>query len=171
MLRGFLIVRFTAAPYHKLAFFERSGATTHLFYADCEAQLNNDELTCSFVVTRQLIETKAWAYHAVKIDFEAVCDRATIDNATVRACAVTFVLAHREQTCVLTFHSLYVVQRLSLSEIVQSIEHFTMKSPPKLIKRQKLSPSENKLDNSSSSMLSSVPPASFRYRRTFKHAY
>ena len=47
---------------------------------------------------------------------------------------------------VLTFHSLYVVQRLSLSEIVHSIEHFTMKSPPKLIKRQKLPPAENKLD-------------------------
>ena len=132
-MRGFLVVRFTTAPYHKLAYFETlTDATTNLIYADREMQLNTDELPCSFVVTRQLIETKAWAYHAVKIDFEAVCDRATIDNATVRACAVTFVLAHREQTCVLTFHSLYVVQRLSLSEIVQSIEHFTMKSPPKL---------------------------------------
>ena len=34
MLRGFLIVRFTAAPYHKLAFFERSGVQMQLMFKD-----------------------------------------------------------------------------------------------------------------------------------------
>jgi hypothetical protein len=113
-MRGFLVVRFTTTPYHKLAYFETlADATTNLTYADREVQLNTDELTCSFVVTRHLIETKAWAYHAVKIDFEAVCGRASIDDATVRERAVTFVPAHPCCLCSLcTLCSVCLCQRL-----------------------------------------------------------